>query len=91
MSAALSLHILPCVCVCACVCSSPDPAARLYTPGSSACARDFALMCVFSRSGEGINMTNDKGETYLHFAAFKAQPQLVKWLIEKGADCNMQV
>eukprot|EP00802_Teleaulax_amphioxeia_P018863 Tamp_19073.p1 GENE.Tamp_19073~~Tamp_19073.p1 ORF type:complete len:365 (+),score=95.67 Tamp_19073:40-1095(+) len=41
-------------------------------------------------SGEGINMTNDKGETYLHFAAFKAQPQLVKWLIEKGADCNMQ-
>jgi len=42
-------------------------------------------------SGEGINTTNDKGETYLHFAAFNAEPQLVKWLIEKGADCNMQV
>ena len=43
------------------------------------------------RSGEGINSTNDKGETYLHFAAFNAEPQLVKWLLEKGADCNMQV
>jgi ankyrin repeat protein len=50
----------------------------------------YERLCVW-RSGEGINTTNDKGETYLHFAAFKAQPQLVKWLIEKGADCNMQV
>ena len=38
-----------------------------------------------------MNSTNDKGETYLHFAAFNAEPQLVKWLIEKGADCNLQV
>lgn len=42
------------------------------------------------RSGEGIDTTNDKGETYLHFAAYNAEPQLVKWLVEKGADCNMQ-
>ena len=42
-------------------------------------------------SGDGINSTNQKGETYLHFAAFNAEPQLVKWLIEKGADCNLQV
>lgn len=36
-------------------------------------------------------MTNDIGETYLHFAAFHSRPDLVKWLIDKGAECNMQV
>lgn len=42
------------------------------------------------RRGEGVNATNDIGETYLHFAAFHSRPDLVKWLIDKGAECNMQ-
>jgi len=41
--------------------------------------------------GEGINTTNDIGETYLHFAAFHSKPDLVKWLIDMGAECNLQV
>ena len=41
--------------------------------------------------GEGINTANDIGETYLHFAAFHSRPDLVKWLIDKGAECDMQV
>ena len=65
--------------------SPPGSVTSLISP-----SKRTLCLCVW-RSGEGINTTNDKGETYLHFAAFKAQPQLVKWLIEKGADCNMQV
>lgn len=40
------------------------------------------------RAGENIDKTNEKGQTLLHYAAYNADLELMKFAVENGADVN---
>uniref|UniRef100_A0A7S4KPP2 Uncharacterized protein n=2 Tax=Guillardia theta TaxID=55529 RepID=A0A7S4KPP2_GUITH len=50
--------------------------------------KDLSSINKLTVAGEGLQASNEFGETYLHFAAFTGRPDLVKWLLDKGAQCD---